>query len=101
MRYFCIGDEDTVLGFQLAGVDGQLVRNSVDTRSAFALAIATPDVGIIIITEKLADTIRQDIDKFEASSDLPLILELPDRSGPPSSRKSLAQLVRQAVGVKV
>lgn len=100
MRYFCIGDEDTVLGFRLAGVKGRLARDSGETQAAFRSATAMPGIGIVIITERLAGLIREELDAFQAAAELPLILEVPDRHGPVPDRKSMEQIVWQAVGMK-
>ncbi len=101
MRYYCIGDEATVTGFKLAGVEGKVVRTAAETRALFQSVVTISGVGIVIITEKMAGLIREDVEKFEAGADLPLVVEIPDRDGPAMERKSLAQIVRHAVGVKV
>jgi len=42
LKYFVIGDEDTVLGFGMAGVKGRAVAGVEQARSAFEEAIALP-----------------------------------------------------------
>ena len=58
MKYYVIGDEDTVLGFGMVGVRGTVVHDRVSAEEAFRQAIAERDIGILIITEKIADHIR-------------------------------------------
>ena len=101
MKYFCIGDEDTVTGFRLAGVQGRVVTTTAQARDAFLSVKAMPDVGIVIITERLAASIRQDVDKFLSKSDFPFVIEVPDRNGPAPDRKNMLNVVQQAVGVKL
>jgi len=101
MNFFCIGDEDTVLGFRLAGVEGRVAETITESREALKVATSMSDVGIIIITERVAQQIRTDVDKYVYGTDFPLIIEIPDRAGPLPERKPIPELVKQAVGVKI
>lgn len=101
MKYFCIGDEDTVIGFRLAGVDGRVVKTSAGAKEAFKVAVSMPDVGIVIITERISGLIREETDKFLYTAEVPLIIEIPDRLGPSPDRKPLIDIVRRAVGIKI
>ena len=60
-----------------------------------------PDTGIIVITERMAAGIRDEIDKFSFGRSFPLIIEIPDRTGPLAGRVSIRQMVRSAVGISV
>lgn len=101
MNYFVIGDEDTVLGFGMVGVRGRSVEDAASADVALSEALEDRDNGIIIITEKVAETIRKRVDKWTFSHRFPLILEIPDRNGPMEGRKSLRELVNQAIGIKL
>lgn len=101
MNYFVIGDEDTVLGFGMVGVRGRSVHDAATADAALTDALEDRETGIIIITEKAAETIRSRVDKWTFSHRFPLILEIPDRSGPMEGRKSLRELVNRAIGIKL
>ena len=101
MRYFVIGDEDTVLGFGLVGVSGQIVTDSDEARDAFHAVIGDGETGIVIITEAVAGTIRELVDTYVFTEDFPLILEIPDRRGHDEQRPSLREVVNQAIGISV
>jgi len=101
MKYYCIGDQDTVTGFKLAGVEGMVAKTLAGAKEAFKVATSTPDVGIILITEKAADLIRHNVDKFLYTAEFPLIMEIPDRQGPGPRHKRIVDIVRQAVGIRV
>ena len=101
MLYFSIGDEDTVLGFNLAGVDGAVVHNPVEAELAFDEAIRDKNVGIIIITERIADLIRSRVDNFIFAEQFPLILEIPDRTGKLEGKPGLRDMVNSAIGISV
>lgn len=101
MNYFIIGDEDTVLGFELAGVAGQTVETSDETDRAFSAALEEGNNGIIIITETAADMIRERVDKYLFTAAFPLIVEIPGSGGMNEGRKDLRTLVNEAIGIKL
>ena len=99
MKFFVLGDEDTVLGFQLAGVEGKVVREADEVREGLKEAFADQRFGIIIIPERLADLARHDVDQYTYKTSFPLIIEIPDRMGPVEGRGSVRDMIRSAVGV--
>ncbi len=101
MKYLVIGDEDTVLGLGMVGVEGRIVREKDDTLKAFKEALSDREVGIVIITERMASLIRPTVDRFIFSEDFPLIVEIPDRKGPLPGRKGIREMVNAAIGVKL
>lgn len=101
MRFFVIGDQDTVLGFKLAGVEGEIVRTPEETRDSLERAVGRQEIGIVIMTERAAESIRNDVDRYVFKSELPLIIEIPDLSGPMEGRKTVKEMIRQAVGVQL
>lgn len=101
MKYYVIGDEDTVLGFGMGGVRGTGVHDRASAEEAFRQAIAEPNIGILIITEKIADYIRSTVDQYLFSERFPLILEIPDREGPKEGRTGIREMVNAAIGIKL
>ena len=101
MKYFIIGDEDTVLGFELVGVPGAKVKDAEEARRAFEHALSLGETGIIIITEGAADTIRPLVDKYLFTAAFPLIVEIPGAADQGKSRKDLRSLVNEAIGIKI
>lgn len=101
MRFFCIGDDDTVGGFRLAGVSGRVSVDAAETRAALDGALSMADCGIIIITERLADGVREQIDAIRNERERPLILEIPGPEGPLPGRKGLREFVQEAVGMRI
>ena len=101
MKFYVIGDEDTVLGFQLAGVEGVAVETSEEAREALQKAFQMEDLGVIIIPERVAANMRQIVDQYLYTTTFPLIIEIPDRLGPMEGRGSIRDLVRSAVGIRL
>lgn len=101
MKYFVIGDEDAVLGFSLVGVPGITVTGRHEAEDAFRTAIEDRDVGIILITERTAELIRDRVDRYLFSEQFPLIVEIPDRRGRVEGRPGLREMVNQAIGIRL
>ncbi len=99
MKYFIIGDEDAVLGFALVGVEGREAAGPEEARSAFRAALDDREVGIILISERVAELIRAEVDRYVFTRDFPLIVEIPDRLGPVSGRAGIREMVNQAIGI--
>ncbi len=100
MKTMVIADEDTVLGFSLAGVEGIIVRQEDDIRGAFEKAVRTDGVGILLITERVAAVIRDTVDKWIIAGGKPLVVEIPDSEGPMEERRTPHEFVKSAIGVK-
>jgi V/A-type H+-transporting ATPase subunit F len=101
MQFYVIADENTVTGFKLVGLEGEAVESPEGAREALSKAFESSDIGIIIITERIADSIRGEIEDFTYGRAFPLIIEVPDREGPLEGRVSIREMVNTAVGVKI
>ena len=101
MRYFVISDNtDTQVGLRLAGVEGVLARTREEGPAAIDEALADPTIGILLITEGLAEQCADKLAPLKMDGHTPLVVEIPDRYG---SRKkdSITRYIREAIGVKV
>ncbi len=100
MRTIIIADEDTVLGFSLAGVQGIIVSTEEEIRKAFEQITRRNDVGIVVMTENVTQHIREAVDKWVVGGGRPLIVEIPDKQGPLEGRRTPHEFVKSAIGVK-
>jgi V/A-type H+-transporting ATPase subunit F len=103
MRISLIGDKDTVVGFQLAGVkDSHIVESPEDARVALRDLAEDKESGLIIITERLADKIRSDISEITEGKVTPIIVEIPDKGGPIEKKVDpIKELIKRAVGIEI
>jgi V/A-type H+-transporting ATPase subunit F len=101
VRYFIIGDEDTVLGFGMVGVEGKIVENRESAESAFNHALQDHSIGVVIMTERAAEYIREKVNSYLFSEQFPLIVEIPDRKGRVKGRPGLREMVNEAIGIKL
>jgi len=100
MKTIVIADEDTVIGFSLAGVPGKIVATATEASNAFEQVTQTADVGILLITERVAQLIREKVDHWIIGGGQPLIVEIPDSQGPLENRRTPHEFVKSAIGVK-
>lgn len=101
MKFYVIADENTVTGFKLVGLEGEVVESAEGAKEALEKAFESDDIGIVIITERIASSIRAEMEDFVFKHSFPLIMEIPDRKGPLEDRISIREMVNAAVGVKV
>lgn len=102
MRFFVVSDNtDTVTGFRLAGIDGVRVLTKEAVRAAVSDVIANPDIGVLLITEKLAAQIPELIYELKLKLTGTLVVEIPDRHGTGRSADSITRYIREAIGIKV
>lgn len=101
MRFFVIGDYETVLGLRLVGVDGAVAVERDDALAALKEAVAMDDVGVVLVTEKVAAEIRDEVEARLYGIGFPLVLEIPDSSGPVPDRLKIEEVVRRAIGISI
>ncbi|CAB50667.1 V-type ATP synthase subunit F [Pyrococcus abyssi] len=101
MKVVVMGDSDTVTGFRLAGVheayEFDFSELSIErARNKLKELVERDDVGIILITERLAQRIG-DLPQVN----LPIILQIPDKFGSIYGEELLREIVRKAVGIEI
>jgi len=102
MRFYLISDNiDTYTGMRLAGVDGVVVHTKEEVSGAIQAALSLEDVGIILITEKLAHLCPEQLDEIKLGRRTPLIVEMPDRHGTGRTPDSITRYVTEAIGIKI
>ncbi len=101
MKVLVIGHPDAVLGFSLAGVSGRVAKNADEANQALDEAQAAKDVGIVLVTQDVAEMIRGRMDYLKLRSTIPLVIELPSPSGVPEGQPSLGDIVLRAIGIKL
>lgn len=100
MKFFLISDNvDTQMGMRMAGIEGVVAHEPAEVERYLRQAIADEDVGILLITEGLAQQCDSLLYPLKTSVSRPLIVEIPDRHGV-RSKDSITRYVRDAIGVK-
>ena len=106
-----IGDEETVTGFLLAGI-GERNENSknffiinkedkFEIEEIFKSLTQRRDIGIILISQHIAEIIRESLDLYEEI--VPTVLEIPSKNYPYSIEKDsiMQRACRQLYGQNI
>lgn len=101
MKVLVIGHPDAVLGYDLVGVHGEVATTTAETNQALDRALKTQDTGIILVTDDVADLIRDRMDWLKLHSTVPLVLEIPSPKGDHPNQPSITEIVFRAIGVKL
>jgi len=102
MKSFLISDnKDTWVGMKLAGIDGIIVHTREDVLRAIKTAIKNDETGILILTEKVMDLVRDEVMKLKLECKKPLIIEIPDRHGSSHSQDQITNYIRDSVGIRI
>ena len=102
MRYFVISDNsDTLTGLRLAGMEGVLCKTKEETLRAIDMAEKDPDIGILLINEKLSALCPERVKALKLTSVRPLLVEIPDRQHTERPPDSMTRYSRAAIGIKV
>ena len=102
MRFYLISDNiDTMVGMRLAGIEGALAHEEAEVKQALKEAVANPEIGVILITERLVQLCPDLVYDVKLHYKTPLIVEIPDRHGSGRSKDSITRYVREAIGVKI
>ena len=102
MKMYLISDNvDTLTGMRLVGVGGIVVHTQEELRQALDSVLADPDVGILLIMERLAKQFPEIITDIRLNRAIPLVVEMPDRHGTGRPADFITAYVREAIGVKI
>lgn len=100
MKIKVIGDEFTCLGFALSGVSAVTVESEDSITEEFEKALSDDDVGIILVTENEANLIRDKINRQKTEGEMPLVVEIPSRSGWKERGKAL-ELIKRVLSINL
>ena len=101
MRMYLISDNiDTYTGMRLSGVEGVVVHEREELEEALSFVTGQPDIGIVLLTEKLGRDFPELVNDLKLSRRTPL-LEIPDRHGSGRSKNFITDYVSQAIGLKL
>ena len=102
MKSFLISDnKDTLVGMKLAGIDGVIVHTREEVLQAIKSAMKNDETGILILTEKAVDQVREEVMELKLKCKKPLIIEIPDRHGSSRSQNMITNYIRDSVGIRI
>ncbi|MEA1866642.1 MAG: V-type ATP synthase subunit F [Thermodesulfobacteriota bacterium] len=93
MHILVIADHLTCMAFSLGGISTRTVKTREDAVAAMESAQNSHDIGLVLITERIADSIRSKVDEMVFEVHKPLVVEIPDTEGPLPDRRSTGELM--------
>ena len=101
MRFFLISDNSYAMnGLRLAGIERTVARSEADLRKALENAANQPDIAVLLVTEKIAETYTEVLDAVRAAK-TPLLITVPSTGGSAAGKDRLTRYIREAIGVKI
>jgi V/A-type H+-transporting ATPase subunit F len=64
-------------------------------------ALSAKDVGIILVTQDVAQMLQERVEDLKLHSTIPLVVEIPSPAGVSEDQPSLSELVLKAIGIKL
>ncbi|MFZ4616371.1 MAG: V-type ATP synthase subunit F [Rectinemataceae bacterium] len=102
---FVVAEEEIVLAFRMAGVDGRAASGRDEALDAFRKATGELSGGetikVLILTEEVADLLEEEVKAWQMSGAYPLIVEVPGQGSRSGDRKSIVDAIREAIGVMI
>lgn len=102
MKSFLLSDNhDTWVGMRLAGIDGVVLHKREEVLDVLKDVLVDPEIGIIILTEKIVDLAHDEIMEYKIKNKKPLIIEIPDRHGTTRGSDVITNYIRESVGIRI
>jgi V/A-type H+-transporting ATPase subunit F len=99
VQVYVIGDKDTVLGFSLAGAEGEVVTRLEEADKAIDKVLSRREIKLLLITRMWCEQLREKIDTLRMTSLDPIVMEIPGKDVRPP-KQSLEEVVRRAIGIR-
>ena len=102
MKFFLLSDNiDTKMGMRLAGIDGVVIHEAEEVRQELEKAVNDPEIGVILMTNKLINLCPELVYDLKLTRKRPLIVEVADRHGAGQLSEAITRYVKDAVGITI
>lgn len=78
-----------------------MVQTPDQARDVFREKVNDPEIGVLIMTEEAVETVGDEVNQVLYQASRPMIVRIPGPGGPLAQRRSLQQLIQEAVGIKL
>jgi V/A-type H+-transporting ATPase subunit F len=101
MKLAAIVDSDTAVGLRLGGIHEVYIPGD-SPRTVLDQIEDQEDIGVLFITEEIADTMQNDLKEFRLRHDTPIIVEIPNKQGRSKDHVDyISHLIKKAVGIDI
>lgn len=98
-----MGDRDTTIGMALAGATYTHTHSTRgETLSKLNEFLANDEIGLILITHRIAEELGSEFRQMmQMKRLLPLVLQIPDKTGYVPEIDELREIIRRTVGAEI
>ena len=101
MKLAAICDKDTAVGLRLAGVYELFIPDENPVKMLDEISERN-DIGVVFITERIAESISKDLKEFRLQNDTPILVEIPDKKGRLEDHVDfISHLIKKAIGMDI
>lgn len=103
-RIVALVDEDTALGFKLAGIEVQMSNNLEEMKQGVQTVLSNREVRIVILDETLFRQLPERLEKKLEESIAPIFIPIPTIKlwrGVVRPEEYVARLIRRAIGYQI
>ena len=86
---------------RLAGIEGIVLHEKEEVEQELLKACSNPEIGIVLMTNKLINLCPQLVYDIKLNRKSPLIVEVSDRHGAGQLSEAITRYVQEAVGIKI
>lgn len=102
MRCQLISDNiDSQMGMRLAGIEGVVLHEHDEILTALKSYLHNPEIAVVLLTEKVAACITDELQELKQTVSSPLLVVIPDRHGSADLTAALSRYLEQAVGIHI
>ncbi len=97
-------DEETALGFRLAGIDGRAAASAEEAARNAAELLRDPDARLVLVDEDLFHLLPEAMQRTLDASRSPVFLAVPAaraRKAPVTPAEHVARLMRRVIGYQL
>lgn len=91
----------TLVGMQLSGVEGQLIKPADSFDTVFNEVIKNDEIGILMIAPKLIEANQKKVDNVRFNQAVPLIVEISGADEYKDNQNKITETIQQAVNISV
>jgi len=101
LKIAALCDRDTATGFRLAGIKNVYIAEE-NLMHLWNEIKDLDDIGVLFITEKIAEDLGKYLKDFRIRNAVPIIVEIPDKKGHKKDHLDyVSYLIKKAVGIEV
>lgn len=93
-------NRDVTTGLRLSGIDGKFCKDVEELRTIFKKYKDDDSIGIIILTERDFNEIKEEVIAKKLSGTLPLVVTIPGPKGI-EDKDFILRYIKESVGIKL